>query len=128
MKLAAFLTMIMLSTSLAANEDYYVSGRLLECAALYGWLSRNGTNHEKKAEAKQLFTTYFGAAIDLSNKKYALTSFKQKAEELKNNIYSRPKHADTYLSGKNEVCSSPEKLGERVERALNQFLKIKKNM
>jgi hypothetical protein len=128
MKLIAFLTMVILSTSLCARDDYYVSDRLLECAALYGWLSRNGTNQEKKAEFKELFATYYGSASDLSNKEYALTTLKQKAEEFKNDIYNRPKHAVTYLSRKNEICSSPENLGERVVKELNQLIQKKKNM
>ena len=122
-----FLAAILISTALSADDDYFVPNQLLECAALFGWVSRKGTDNEKKLKAKEFLNMYFGAAKDLSSNKYALETFKIKLGQLENKIYSDPKDAPLYLQREISRCSDPVNLGDRVVSELNILLHNKGN-
>ncbi len=119
---------VLLSTSsLLQAEEYKASNKLLECAAVFGWLSRHGNSNEKKDAALEWTRIYYGSAVDLSSKEYALSRFKEKVNEFKLKLIDTRKSIPSYAESEVIRCSNIRNLGDDVATELQSLIDRKKS-
>ena len=101
--------------------------KLIQCAAVYGWIYMSTSDNDKKAKSKEWINIYTNAAADLTSHEYTFEKFKIYLEDINYRIFAHPDEAQSFLASETTRCSKVENLGEDVVNKLNELVKQKRS-
>lgn len=123
------IVIILISSTAYASEKESndAPSKLIECAAVFGWVYQSTKNEKSAAKAKEWINIYLGMAWDLTDRNYTFTTFETKRKEFNEKLLSNPNNAKLMLSGEVNRCSKIENLGPEVVKKAKSLMEMNKN-
>ncbi len=99
---------------------------LLQCSAIYGYVSKISTKPEKIDNARKWYAIYFLAAQDLSSEQYVKSKFPTYLKKVENDAFKKPHEFTYFLQNETNHCIKLENLDPETEAAIWNMLKKEK--
>lgn len=110
-----------------ANQVKPVPDKLIECAAVFGWVYEHSTKQQIKKNAKESVKLYTDIARDLSSEDYVFKTFKNELKEIKSSFYENPVKFRKDISKEIIRCLNVTDVDKDVRIAITTLLKRKNN-
>jgi len=122
------ITFLILPSTICATEIINIKAAdvLLQCSAVFGYVSKITTKAELNENARTWYGIYFLAAQDLSSKEYVQKEFPNHIETVEANAFKNPKEMTNFLQNELNRCMKLENLDPEIESVILAMLKDKK--